>query len=189
MGKINIGANTFIYPNPVTLLGTMIDGKPNFMALGWISRANANPPLVAIGVGKAHFTPKGIIEAKAFSINYPSVKMVEVVDYCGIVTGKNTDKSSVFDIFYGELVNTPMISQCPLCMECKLLDTLDYATNHLFIGEIVASYADEQCLTEGKPDIKKIDPLLLTMPDNSYWSVGDYVGQAWGIGKKIKGNQ
>ena len=189
MAKINIGKNIFVYPNPVTLLGTVIEGKPNFMALGWISRANTNPPLIAIGVGKSHYTPKGIVETKTFSINYPSVDMVKEVDYCGLVTGKNTDKSSIFDIFYGELGNAPMVSQCPLCMECTLLDTLDYATNYLFVGEIVAAYADEQCLTEGKPDIKKINPLLLTMPDNSYWTVGDYVGQAWGIGKQFKGNQ
>jgi len=186
MSKTNIGKNTFIYPNPVTLLGTIVDGKPNFMALGWISRANANPPLVAIGVGKAHYTPKGIIETKTFSINYPSVDMVEIADYCGIASGKNIDKASLFNIFYGELGNAPMISQCPLCIECRLVDTLNYATNYLFVGEIIGTYIDDICLTNGKPDIKKIDPLLLTMPDNSYWKVGDYIGQAWGIGRNFK---
>lgn len=186
MSKVNIGQNTFIYPNPVTLLGTIINGKPNFMAVGWISRVNANPPLVAIGIGKTHHTPKGILENKTFSISYPNVDMVEVADYCGLVSGKNVDKSKLFEVFYGELGNAPMISQCPLCMECKLVNTMDFATNHLFIGEIIASYAEDWCMTEGKPDIKKINPLLLTMPDNSYWTVGDYVGKAWGIGKKFK---
>lgn len=60
------------------------------------------------------------------------------------------------------------------------MDNLDYSTNHLFIGEIGASYTEDDCLTDGKPDIKKINPLLLTMPDDSYWTVGDYVGKAWG---------
>lgn len=88
MGKSNIGINTFIYPNQVTLLVNVNEGKPNFMPLGWISRANANPTLVAIGVGKAHHTPKGIIETKTFSINYPTVNMVEAAHYFGLVTGK-----------------------------------------------------------------------------------------------------
>ena len=57
------------------------------MALGWISRANANPPLLAIGAGEAHETAKAIIEIKTFSINHPSVDMVEEADYCGLVTG------------------------------------------------------------------------------------------------------
>lgn len=184
--KVNIGKNTFVYPNPVTLLGTIVDGKPNFMALGWVSRANANPPLMVIGVGKTHYTPKGIIETKSFSINYPSVDMAEIADYCGIVSGKNVDKSGLFDIFYGELGNAPMILQCPLCIECRVVDTMDIATNYLFIGEIAGTYINESCLTDGKPDIKKINPLLLTMPDNSYWRVGDYVGRAWGIGRDFK---
>jgi hypothetical protein len=37
-----------------------------------------------------------------------------------------------------------------------------------FVGE----YADDGCITEGKPDIQKIKPFTLTMPDNRYWLVG-----------------
>jgi hypothetical protein len=36
MGKISAGRNVFMYPMPVTLLGTLVDKKPDFMALGWI---------------------------------------------------------------------------------------------------------------------------------------------------------
>ena len=55
MMKINIEANTYIYPNPVTLVGTEVEGRANFMALGWVSRVNAKPPLVGIGVNRLHF--------------------------------------------------------------------------------------------------------------------------------------
>jgi len=50
----------------------------------------------------------------------------------------------------------------------------------------VAIYADEQCLTDGKPDIKKMDPFTLTMPDSQYWAVGPLIGRAWNIGKEYK---
>jgi len=56
----------------------------------------------------------------------------------------------------------------------------------LFIGEIVGAYTEERFLTDGKPDIRKMKPLVLTMPDNQYWTVGEYAGQAWGEGKKLK---
>ena len=59
-------------------------------------------------------------------------------------------------------------------------------TNSFFIGEIVASYSEEQFLTNGAPDIKKVKPFLLTMPDNRYWSVGDNIGRAWSDGKSIR---
>lgn len=186
MEKKRLGSNIFIYPMPVTLLGVNIKQKPNFMTLGWISRVNANPPMVGCGVGKHHYTPLGIAENKTFSVNFPSAKMVEKVDYCGIVSGKNADKSKIFDIFYGELKTAPMIKECPLSIECRLVNLVENPTNNFYIGEIVSSYIDEQCLTDGKPDIKKLNPLLLTMPDNRYWTVGEYVGDAWNIGKTYK---
>jgi len=61
MKKIEIGINVFPTPMPVVLVGTRVEGKVNFMAVGWISRVNARPPMVAIGINKAHHTPKGIL--------------------------------------------------------------------------------------------------------------------------------
>ncbi|WP_236950969.1 MULTISPECIES: hypothetical protein [Methanobacterium] len=56
MEKTNLGNNSFVYPMPVTLLGTTHGETANFMALGWLSRANGNPPLLIAGVNKAHLT-------------------------------------------------------------------------------------------------------------------------------------
>jgi flavin reductase (DIM6/NTAB) family NADH-FMN oxidoreductase RutF len=63
---------------------------------------------------------------------------------------------------------------------------VELPTNILYIGEIVASFADERCMTEGKLDIRKLNPLLLTMPDNRYWTVGAFAGDAWEAGKGLK---
>ena len=41
-------------------------------------------------------------------------------------------------------------------------------------------------MTENKPDIKKIDPILLSMPDNNYWGVGEFIAKAWDIGDELK---
>lgn len=97
-----------------------------------------------------------------------------------------TDKSGVFEIFYGEAQNAPMINECPLNMECKLYDTYDTATHDLFIGEIVETYADESVLTDGKVDITKVKPLLFDMASKKYWSLGGVVANCWNVGKKLK---
>jgi flavin reductase (DIM6/NTAB) family NADH-FMN oxidoreductase RutF len=186
MTKVSIGNNVFVYPMPVTLLGTTVANKPNFMTLGWVSRVNANPPLIGCGIGNHHYTPQGIVENKTFSINFPSADMAAITDHCGLVSGKNDDKAALFDVFYGELKTAPMIQECPLSLECRLLNSVKNATNTFYIGEIIASYCDEKCMTDGKPDIKRMNPLLLTMPDNRYWTVGEYAGDAWSIGKKLK---
>jgi flavin reductase (DIM6/NTAB) family NADH-FMN oxidoreductase RutF len=79
-----------------------------------------------------------------------------------------------------------MIEECPVCMECRLAQVVDLPTNEVFIGEIVGAYADEGCCTGESPDIEKIRPFMLTMPDNRYWSVGPEAGKAWGAGKRLK---
>jgi len=157
------------------------------MTVGWTSRVNRTPPMIAVCINKAHFTHKGISESGEFSVNVPSRQMVEKTDFCGIVSGKTTDKSAVFEIFYGRLKSAPMIRECPLNMECRLAQTVELPTNSLFIGEIVSCYTEERFMTEGSPDVTKIEPIVLTMPDNSYWAVGEYVARAWSVGRKLKG--
>ena len=186
MEKIKIDPNAFVYPMPMVLVGTTLENRPNFMAVGWVSRVNFKPPMIAVALGKTHYTNTGIHQNRSFSVNVPGMDLLEKVDYCGLVSGKNIDKSQLFDIFYGELPNTPMIRQCPLCMECKLVNPVDLPTNTLFIGEIIGAYAEERFLTDGKPDVRKMVPFTLTMPDNNYWGVGNHVGKAWSIGKNLK---
>jgi flavin reductase (DIM6/NTAB) family NADH-FMN oxidoreductase RutF len=188
MEKTAIGINFFI-PMPVVLVGTQVAGKDNFMTVGWCARANANPPMILCGIGNQHFTPKGILETGAFSVNIPSAGLVEKTDYCGLVSGAKTDKSHVFDVFYGSLKVAPMIRECPVNLECRLVQAVTLPTNTVFIGEIVGAYADPGVMKNGKPDFSAIDPLLLTMPDNKYWRLGDKAGDAWSAGKTVKTNQ
>jgi flavin reductase (DIM6/NTAB) family NADH-FMN oxidoreductase RutF len=103
-----------------------------------------------------------------------------------MVSGRKADKSKIFDLFYGELKTAPMIDRCPLCLECRLVDVREFPTNKLFIGEIAASYAEEEYLTDGRPDYRKMNAMILTMPDNKYWTIGAAAGDAWSEGKKMK---
>lgn len=184
--KVSIGAHAFVYPMPVVLVGARVDGKANFMTVGWVSRVNLKPPLLAIAINHAHHTARGIRETRTFSVNIPSADMIDATDYCGLVSGRNTDKSGLFTVFYGITESAPMIVQCPLNMDCKLVQTVDLPTNHLFIGEIVDAYSEARYLKDGNPDIKTMNPFVLTMPDNGYWAVGDCLAQAWSAGRKLK---
>ena len=176
-----------LYPTPTTIVGAMVDAKPNFLTIAHIGIVNhAKPHLISISLGKMHYTNAGIKANKAFSVNIPSESLATETDYVGIVSGKKSDKSDVFEIFNGELDNAPMIRACPLNMECRLYDTYDTPTHDLFIGEIVQTYADEAVLSNGKVDITKVKPLLFDMSSIKYWSLGDAVANCWNVGKKLK---
>jgi len=185
MEKIEIQKNFFI-PMPVVLVGTQVTGRANFMAVGWCARVNGNPPMIACGINSNHATPGGIAATGTFSINIPSSLLMEKTDYCGLVSGKTVDKSGVFDVFYGTLKTAPMIRECPVTLECRLVQAVELPTHTLFIGEIAGAYADSRVIKDGKPDFPAIDPLFLTMPDNHYWALGNYAGNAWSAGKHLK---
>ncbi len=186
MDKINLGSTIPAYPMPVSLVGAHVDGKPNFLAVAWFTMVSYKPPRIAIALGKGHYTNPGIKENKTFSVCLPSEDMAEITDYCGIVSGKKNDKSEIFDLFYGELNTAPMIRDCPLNMECTLVEIVESSLNEIFIGEIVGTYTEERFLTDGKSDFKKIKPLILSQPDTSYWRLGEPLAKAWSIGKKYK---
>jgi flavin reductase (DIM6/NTAB) family NADH-FMN oxidoreductase RutF len=142
--------------------------------------------MISCGINKVHFTPEGIRENRTFTVNIPSLSLLEKTDYCGLVSGAKVDKSKVFEVFYGTLKTAPMIRECPLTMECRLVQAIDLPTNTLFIGEIVGAYADAQVWKDKKPDFRVINPLLLTMPDNTYWTLGITVGKAWSAGAGMR---
>jgi flavin reductase (DIM6/NTAB) family NADH-FMN oxidoreductase RutF len=185
MGMTRIDNNVSIYPMPVVLAGAVVGGKANFLAVGWISRVNSRPPMLAIALNKTHYTNGGIREHREFSVNVPGVDLLEKVDYCGLVSGKEADKSRLFDVFYGTLRGAPLIRECPLCLACTLVEVVSLPSNDLFIGEIAEAYAEESALTAGSPDITKMQPFTLTMPDNTYWKIGDKAGKAWDAGRKL----
>jgi flavin reductase (DIM6/NTAB) family NADH-FMN oxidoreductase RutF len=178
--------NNISFPMPVTLVGTVIHGKVNFMTVAWVSRVNFQPPKVAIAINKGHATAQGILTNKTFSICLPNRELMVKADYCGITSGKRVDKSKVFTVFYGEIKSAPMIEECPLCLECQLTETVDGESNYFFIGEIKGVFADDACLQDGIIDPVKADYFILTMPDKNYWGLGAKLGEAWKVGKKYQ---
>lgn len=184
MEKVRIENNIFV-PMPVAIVGTVNEGRPNYMAAGWVTRANASPPLLAVGIHKSHLTHDSIIKTGSFSLSFPGKSLLGMTDYVGLVSGNKTDKSDAFVAEYGEDMNAPLIVAAALCLECRLTETVRLPSNTLFIAEITAAWCTADCLTEsGAPDFRKADCCFLTMPDNTYWGLGEPSGKAWEDGKK-----
>jgi flavin reductase (DIM6/NTAB) family NADH-FMN oxidoreductase RutF len=190
--RVRLGRQNVLYPTPTVIVGTHVGDRPNFITIAHIGILNhgsttGRAELISIGVNKAHYSNAGIREHGAFSVNIPSEDLVAAADCCGIVSGRNADKASLFTLFYGEVPAAPMIEECPLNMECRLHDVYDTATHDVFIGEVVATYARDDALTGGAPDLAKVRPLLFDMSSRTYWSLGAPVGGCWQVGKELKG--
>jgi flavin reductase (DIM6/NTAB) family NADH-FMN oxidoreductase RutF len=189
MAKVKMGPQTALYPMPTLLIGADVGGKPNFMTAAWAGICNGEPPMVAVAIRPSRFTLKGINENMTFSVNVPTAAQVKEVDYCGIESGSKADKVAVcgFHIFYGKTAGAPLIEECPVNLECKVDRILELGSHNLVIGRVMETHFSDDCLTGGKPDAAKINPIIyIREPAWQYATPGNLIGKTFSIGKELQ---
>lgn len=185
IAKKNIGAHSALYPTPTTVVGTKVNGKVNWIAIAHIG--NIGFECLVLSLHKSHFSNAGIKDNKTLSVNMLSESMIVPADFVGMKSGKDVDKSKVFDYFEGTLKNAPMIKASPITMECEVIDIYDTEHHDNFVVKIKNTYASETVIDENnKVDYTKVKPLLFGMPKKGYYKVGSRVGSAWKEGEKYK---
>lgn len=182
MNKIKLD-NQPVGPFPAMIVGAVKDGKPTYTAVGAGGCACLDPVL-CVSLKDTHYITDGIRESGYFTVNIPNSKQVKQLDYCGIASGHDVDKSELFTAFYDEAGEAPLIEECPLSFLCKVCGTKEVHGFTMFFGDIEAVYADEDCLTEGRPDPVKIDPVI--MMAFSYCDLNNVIGQPFVEGKKLQ---
>jgi flavin reductase (DIM6/NTAB) family NADH-FMN oxidoreductase RutF len=188
--KTKLGAIPWIYPIPIILAGANVQKRPNFATLGDVGIMGINPPIVFISSHVNHYTNQGVIENQSFSINLPTTEMLTVTDYCGTVSGQQIDKSVLFTTFYGELGTAPMIQDCPVNLECKVIKEFCVQHRQIFVGEVVQTYIDSVFVieVEGRKaiaDMTRLDPIIYAL-DNKYYKIGESIGVGYQEAKKFK---
>jgi len=189
MTKKTFGPQPWLIPNPTVLVGTVYNGKVDFAPYAWCGICGGDPPTLTIGIRHQRHTLKGIYQSRAFSVNVPSIGLLKETDYCGMVSGADTDKAKKckFNVFYGEIKTAPLIEQCPVNLECELLHVLNVGLHALVVGKIVQTHITEDCLTSDMPDILKIKPFVYSRgPTARYNAIGEVIGQAYDAGKALK---
>jgi len=182
MEKITLGPMPYMSVMPTVLVGAQVNGKPNYMTAAWATVACMAPPMVCVALNKERYTVKGIMENKTFSLNVSSSDQVVETDHCGLVSGAREDKSGVFHSFYGKLKTAPLAEECPVNIECTVFHSVDCGSHLLFVGEIAEIHADKNCVTNGKPDIAKINPIIYAQ--STYYDVGSEIAGAFSVGKQ-----
>lgn len=180
--KRNIGSVLALYPTPVTVVGAMVDGKPNWLLVAHVGILGHDRILISLA--KTHYTNRGIKESGAVSVNLVDEGLLTKADYVGCVSGDKTDKSGVFPYETGS-AGAPVITESPLTMECTVADIYETEGFDNFVLKIANTYADEAVLDEaGKPDYQKLKPVLFEMPTYQYLRTGGIIGNCMKIGKE-----
>ena len=173
--KKNLGKLLALYPKPMTVVGTKVEGKVNWLVVGHTGVIGHDRVLVSMS--KQHYSNQGIKQSKKLSINLVSREMLPKADYVGSVSGETVNKSSVFAYHIGEN-GTPVIDVSPLTMECNVVDIYETEGFDNFICTVVNTYATPDVLDHnGKLDYTRLKPVLFEFPTYSYLATGEVIGK------------
>lgn len=186
--KKSLGAKALVFPTPVWVICVYdSEGRPNAMTAAWGGICCSNPPAVGISLRKATYTYDHLSARKAFTVNVPGEAFAAKADYFGIVSGRNHDKFKETGLtpVKADLVDAPYISEFPLILECRLIQTVEIGLHTQFIGQVMDVKAEEGTLDEnGLPDMQKVGPMIYAPEVRAYFKVGEPLGRAFNIGKK-----
>lgn len=160
MAKLLLKDPTPFFPMPAVLITCRPPaGPPNVMSLGYVGFCSWEPPVLSIGLNTARYSRRVILETREFVVALPGPEQLEALDYCGFVSGADTDKFARAGLtpVDGALVAAPLIAECPVNLECKLLQVLPLGSHEAFLARVVAAHVDEDCLA----DDLRFRPLLL----------------------------
>ena len=150
----------------------------NIITIGWTGILSTIPPRTYISVRPQRHSYGILKRTGEFVINLTTADQARVVDYAGIYTGAKVDKFKECGLTKVESkeVSAPTIKECPLALECRVIEVIPMGTHDVFIADIVSVSCDDAILDEdGKIRFDKAG--LLAYAHGEYYALGDKVGK------------
>ena len=128
-------------PKQVILVSCRCYGKDNLVTLSWHSPVSFKPELYAIMLSKKRFSYKMIQDSRHFVVNFMPYDMKKEALFCGMHTGKNTDKFKELGLKKeeAEKINCPILKKCSAYMECRLVNEVEAGDHVILVGQVLKS--------------------------------------------------
>ncbi|MEO0092918.1 MAG: flavin reductase family protein [candidate division WOR-3 bacterium] len=122
----------------------LVTTQNNIITIGMVHIFSFAPPLVGIGVSPRRYSFNLLKQSKEYVINIPTKDLLTQVAFCGEKSGRDCDKFEKTGLTKQPSlkVKTPSIAECPLNIECKIINEIETGDHTWFIGEVVAAHID-----------------------------------------------
>jgi flavin reductase (DIM6/NTAB) family NADH-FMN oxidoreductase RutF len=170
-----------VYPTPAGLVVSIDEsGKPNIITLGEIFNLSIrNPVCVGIAIAEPRYSHELIKKQGEFTVNMPTTAILTAVQGCGRCSGRDgIDKFARFNLTAqpSKYVKPPIIAECPVNLECRVVGFYQVGDHDLFIGEVLLEHVDEDKVnSNGERDESKLDPLIWL--GRGFYRLGEKVGE------------
>lgn len=148
--KITMKPGTMLNPLPAVLVSCSHGGEDNLITIAWTGIINTNPPMTYISVRKSRYSHQMISKSKEFVINLVTEDMVKETDFCGVRSKRDVDKFQFcgFTKENAQVVNTPLVKESPVNLECKVKEVKELGSHDMFIAEIVSVHGAKELFDE-----------------------------------------
>lgn len=169
--KIDLPNQLGLVPNPVAMISSGDMKNSNIATIAWTGIINSEPMTVYISIRPSRFSNEIITKTREFVINLPNKKLVKAADFCGTKSGREVNKFEVCGLTkrQSSKVAVPYIEECPINLECKVIDIQKFDSHEMFVAEVVCTHCDENLIGEnGEIDFAKAN--LVTFAGKKYFA-------------------
>lgn len=128
---------------PTVLIGVKneAESRLNLFAVSWIIPCSAKPPIVVVSVNPKNFSHELIQKTKEFTVNIPTVDLLDKLHFCGTTSGRHIDKVEKlsFTPVGAQVLGTPLIEECIGHLECKVVRSMIIGDHTLIAAEVLAA--------------------------------------------------
>lgn len=178
MGKRQFKPGNLLYPVPAVLVSAADkDGNSNLITVAWAGTICSDPPMLSISVRPERYSYHMIRETGEFVVNLTTEELVRAVDFCGVKSGRDTDKWKETGLTpeKASVVNVPLVRQSPMNLECRVLRVDELGSHHMFIAQVVAVDVDEKYMDE-KDQFHLSAAKPLAYSHGRYYGLGECLG-------------
>ena len=169
---------TLLSPLPAALVTCGTVEEPNVLTIAWTGIINSSPAMTYISVRPERWSHHIIKESGEFVINVTTDNLVRAADFCGVRSGKDTDKFAEMNLtaLPASKVSAPILAQSPISLECKVTEVKHLGSHDMFIAEIVAIQVEDKYIdADGRLDLRKAG--IMFYSHGEYFAQGKKIGQ------------
>lgn len=178
MGRKSLKPGTLTAPLPPVLVTVGEGDAANIITIGWTGILATHPARTYVSIRPERHSYSLLRRHGEFVVNLATVEMARKVDYCGIYTGAKVNKFKECGLtpVASKEVAVPSIAECPLSLECRVVEVIPMGTHDVFIADIVGVSCDEAMLDDmGRLCYDKVN--LLAYAHGEYFALGEKVGR------------
>ena len=189
-GYVSLSPSTMLNPTPVVLVSCAEKGNPenrDMVTVAWAGTVNSEPPMVSVSLRKERYSHGLIDSSGEFVVNVPDEAMCRAVDFCGVRSGRDTDKSQETGLRYIPAENmsvAPAVDGAPVSLSCRVKQIIPLGSHDMFLGEVVAVRVREDLIDE-KGGLHLEKAKLIAYSHGLYQKLGDVMGFfGWSVARK-----